>query len=31
VAAHTAEEGIAQLEKGDPVIRAIVTDVNFCA
>src|SRR3546814_4145429 len=29
VAAHTAEEAIAQLEKGDPVIRAIVTDVNF--
>lgn len=29
VAAHTAEEAIAQLEKGDPVIRAIVTDVNL--
>jgi len=29
VAAHTAEEAIAQLEKGDPVVRAIVTDVNL--
>lgn len=26
---HTAEDAIAQLEKGDPVIRAIVTDVNL--
>lgn len=29
VAAHTAEDAIARLEKGDPVIRAIVTDVNL--
>src|SRR3546814_1629185 len=29
VAAHTAEEAIAQLEKADPVIRGIVTDVNL--
>src|SRR3546814_15171940 len=29
VAAHTAEEAIAQLEKADPVIRGIVTDENL--